>query len=188
MLSIFIGVGVFSYFMKSNGAHTVLFAIFCLVVVPVYIKAPEIAAGLNFKVGSGRVIPYRNDAEYFLHPWKMDLKNEVNPNSAEQFAIQALITVELPAIIYADSTTAAPLLLVQELHKFSKNNDIKIISSIGSTEGAPQFNEQTIDELLANRNIYVVSNIKGYCPDFLLDHERYILKSERILFKVEKKE
>lgn len=187
MLSIFIGIGVFSYFLKSNGAHTVLFAVFCLVVVPVYIKAPEIAAGLNFKIGSNRIIPYRNDAEYFLQPWKMDFRNKVNPNGAEQFAIQALITVESPAIIYADSTTAAPLLLVQESHTFSKKDDIKIVSSIGTTEGLPQFNEQTIDELLSQRNIYVVSNIKGYCPDFLLDG-RYKFKSERVLFKVEKKE
>ncbi|MBN2589542.1 MAG: DUF2723 domain-containing protein [Sedimentisphaerales bacterium] len=188
MLSIFIGIGVFSYLLESNGSHTVLFVIFCLVVVPVYIKAPEIAEGLDFKVGSGRRIPFRNDAEYFLHPWKMDVKDRMNSNDAEQFALQALISVESPAIIYADSTTAPPLLLVQELFNFSRKDDIKIISSIGTTEGAPQFNEHTIDELFSKRNIYVVSNIKGYCPDFLLDRERYKFKSERVLWKAEKKE
>ena len=186
MVSIFIGVGVFRYLLKGNGAHIYLFTLFCVVVVPAYIKAPEIAEGLNLKIGSGRKIPYRNDAEYFLYPWKMDYKDKLNPDSAEQFAIQALVSVKTPAIIYADATTAPPLLLTQELRKFSRKDEIKIISSIGTTEGAPPFNERTIDKLFSEENIYVVSNIMGYYPGFLL--KDYKLKSDGILWKVEKKD
>ncbi|MBN1973693.1 MAG: DUF2723 domain-containing protein [Sedimentisphaerales bacterium] len=180
LVSIFIGVGVFWYLLKGSEPHFIMFSIFCLVVVPAYYKAPEIARGLELKIGNDRAIPYRNTSEYFLHPWKM------NDNGAEQFALQALISVELPAIIYADATAAPPLLLMQEERKLLAGQDIKIISSIGTSEGAPEFNEQTIDKLFSERNIYVVSNMKGYCPDFLL--KRYKFEPEGVLWLAVKKE
>ena len=99
--------------------------------------------------------------------------------------MQALISVEAPAIIYADATTAPPLLLTQELWNIREGEDIKIVSSIGTTEGAPEFNERTVDKLFSEKNIYVVSNIKGYCPDFLL--EKYEFTPEGVLWRVDKR-
>jgi len=87
------------------------------------------------EINSGRKVPYRNDAKYFLYPWKMRYKGSGNYNGAEQFALQALISVESPAIIYADATAAPPLLLMQEERKLLAGQDIKIISSIGKSEG-----------------------------------------------------
>ena len=180
MISIFIGLGVFRYLLKSRGTFIFLIVILCIAVVPVYYKSPEIAKRMNYKIGSGRKIPYRNDAEYFLYPWKM------NDNSAERFAAEALMKVRTPAIIYADATTAPPLLLMQEERKMRTEEDIKIISSIGCTENSPELNAQTIDKLFSEKNIYVVSNIKGYCPDFLL--ERYKFKHEGLLWLAVNKE
>ena len=180
LMSIFIGLGVFRYLLKSRGTFIYVFAAMCLVVVPAYFKAPEIARGLNIEIGSGRKIPYRSDSEYFLRPWKM------NYNGAGQFAIEALTTVKTPAIIYADGTTAPPLLLTQEVQKVRNGEDIKIVSSAGSSDGAPEFSERTIEKLFSQRNIYVVSKIAGYCPDFLL--ERYEFETEGVLYHAVRKE
>lgn len=183
LISIYIGIGVFVYFVKSNGAYIFLFTAFCLLVVPVYMKAPEIARSLNMEINSGRKIPYRNDSEYFLYPWKMKYKGSENYNGAEQFALSALSNVTPPAIIYADSTTAPPLLMMQEVRKYRIDEDIKIISSIGTSPGAPEFNKQTIDKLISQKNIYVVSKVEGYCPDFLLT-PRFKFRSDGVLWLV----
>jgi hypothetical protein len=46
-------------------------------------------------------------------------------------------------------------------------------------------NEDTIEKLLDERGVYVVSPIKGYCPAFLL--ERYSFEPAGIIRRVVKK-
>ena len=179
MVSIFIGIGVFRYLLKSSGIGVYVLSAFCLAVVPVYIKAPELAKISHFEIGSGRRIAYRNDVTYFLYPWKM------NYNGAEKFAAEALIRVRPPAVIYADSTTAPPLLLMQDVRKLQSGKDIKIVSSIGGSKDAPQFNNNTIESLLSDRNVYVVSEMEGYCPEFLL--ERCEFAPEGVLWRAIKR-
>ena len=70
------------------------------------------------------------------------------------------------AVILADSTTAPPLLYAQQVK--SQRPDVSIMSAIADTPGAPEINEQTLDGLLTAGRIYVVSPVKGYCPDLLL--------------------
>jgi hypothetical protein len=166
MLSILIGAGTYSYLRKSSGGFY-LFTVFCIIVVPVYAMLPKIADDIGIKIGSGRKLYYRDDSTYFLYPWK------INYNGAKNFARQALYNVNPPAIIYADATAAPPLLYAQQVWKDREDEDIKIISSIGSSENSPDFNAQTIKKLMSERNIYVVSPIKGYCPDFLLRQYRF---------------
>jgi len=136
--------------------------------------APKVAKELGIESGRGRVIPYRDDYTYFLQPWKTGYRG------AERFANEALNIVEPGAIIYADGTTAPPLLYVQEVK--AKRRDVKIISRIGSSEGSPEFNEQTVGKLLSERAVYVVSPVTGYCPKFLL--ERYKFRQAGVLWKV----
>ena len=180
MISILIGAGAYGYLRKSRGG-VYLFIIFCLIVVPAYIISPKIAEGLEIEVGSGRPLPYRDDSEYFLYPWKIDYKG------AEQFAEDALFFVRPPAIIYADATAAPPLLYAREVQKKRQDYDIKIISSIGSSENAPDFNSLTIEKLMSERAVYVVSPIRGYCPDFLLGNKRYDFEQAGVLWRVVKK-
>ncbi|MBN2181726.1 MAG: DUF2723 domain-containing protein [Sedimentisphaerales bacterium] len=179
IVSILIGVGASSYLHRRNEIIVYFFAAFCLVVVPVYYISPKIAQGLEIKIGSGRKIFYRNDDTYFLWPWKTRYKG------AEQFALDALFIVEPPAVIYADATTAPPLLYAQKIMKKRPDADIKIISSIGTTENAPVLNELTIEKLLSEGNVFVVTPAKNYCPDFLL--MRYDFEPFGVLWKVVKK-
>ena len=110
----------------------------------------------------------------------------MNEDGARNFAFGALIEADAPAIIYADGTTAPPLLYVQEVWKPTTSKDIKIISSIGKSENSPEFNKKTIDKLVSENNVYVVSKEKGYCPDFL--RERYEFEREGVLWLVINKE
>ena len=180
MVSIVIAAGAYRYLRGSKvGVH--LFIIFCLIVVPAYIISPKIAEGLEIKIGSGRQLPYRNEAKYFLYPWK------INYDGAEKFANEALFFVRPPAIIYADATAAPPLLYAREVQKKRQDYDIEIISSIGKSENAPDFNALTIEKLISEKAVYVVSPIQGYCPDFLLGNRRYDFEQAGVLWRVVEK-
>jgi hypothetical protein len=129
---------------------------------------------MYLNIGMKREIPYRDNYEYFLRPWKTGYRG------AERFANEALDGVDKNAIIYADSTTAYPILLVQEIN--GKREDVRIVSDYYKGENAPVFAEETIEQLMKNSAVYVVSPVEGYCPRFLL--ERYKFKEAGVLYRV----
>ena len=151
-----------------------LIAAFSLLPVGVYAAAPDLAQRANLRIGTRQDIPYRDDYEYFLRPWRTGYRG------AERFALEALQGVEGNAIIWADITTVAPLLYVQEVK--GVRPDVWIVSGIASSEGAPPLNEGTMDTLLAEHPVYVVSQTPGYCPAFIL--EKYRLVKAGALWRV----
>jgi len=175
MASILIGVGAASFLSRRrNKIIGRAMIVLSLLPIPAYIAAPAVAERLKVMTRP-RTIPYRNDYTYFLRPWK------TGDRGAEQFAVEAFNTVEPNAVIVADATTSPPLLYVQEVK--AERPDVKIISRIGSTVGAPQLDEQTIGKLLAERAVYVVSPTKKYCPDFLLD-DRFTFQQAGPIWRV----
>jgi hypothetical protein len=60
--------------------------------------------------------------------------------------------------------------------------DVKIISDYDMSKNAPVFTKDTIAELMKNSAVYVVSPIRGYCPEFLLDNYDFVQKG--VLWKV----
>ncbi len=147
---------------------------FALLPIGVYAAAPRLAQRANVQIGTRQDIPYRNDYEYFLRPWRTGYAG------AERFATEALESVENSAIIHADSTTAAPLLYIQEVK--GVRTDVRIVSPVASSTGSPPLNEQTIATLLDEHAIYVVSQTPGYCPAFLFT--RYPLVRTGLLWRV----
>jgi hypothetical protein len=175
MVSILVGLGT-HYFISLRSRKTLAYIviIFTLLPIPAYAAVPKVAKKLGITSGRRREIPYRDDYTYFLRPWRTGYRG------AERFANEALDTVGADAVIFADNTTMPPLLYVQEVK--GRRRDVKIISNIWSSAGSPEFNERTVEKLLAERAIYVVSPVDGYCPRFLL--ERYEFKQTGILWKV----
>lgn len=170
-----IGLGTHEILSRvRNRAVPFLIAAFSLLPVGVYAVAPELAERAKLRIGTRQDIFYRDDYEYFLCPWKTGC------TGAERFATEALETAENNAIVWADITTVAPLLYVQEVKGLRP--DVKIVSGIACTEGAPAVNEQTIAALLAERPIYVVSRTAGYCPAFII--EKYRLVKAGVLWRV----
>jgi hypothetical protein len=148
--------------------------VFSFLPVAVYAAAPSVAEKMRLDLGTRGDVPYRNDYEYFLQPWKTGYKG------AERFAEEALDTVESDAVICADSTTVAPLLYVQEVK--GKRPDVRIAYGTVSSRDAPEVNEETIRRLLEEVAVYVVSSKPGFCPPFILDS--YELAQAGVLWRV----
>ncbi len=186
MVSIFVGLGAYFFLEKINcpvvslsnpKVFAVLVLLFGFLPVVVYTVAPAWAEKMQLNLGTRNNVPYRNDYKYFLQPWKTGYRG------AERFADEALDAVENNAIICADSTTVAPLLLVQEIK--GRRPDVKVVSGVISSKNAPSFNEHTIEQLLRDRAVYVVSRQAEYCPSFVLDN--YNLVQVGHLWRVVKK-
>ncbi len=175
MGSVVIGVGAYEIVRRWKVAGPAMLAL-SLLSIPAYVAAPTIAERAGVTSGRAREIPYRNDYKYFLRPWKTGYRG------AERFADEVLGAVEQGAIIVcsSDATTAGPLLYAQEVR--GRRPDVKIISEFGKNEAAPNVDEQTIDAVLAEAAVYVVSPVRGYCPVFLL--ERYDFKAEGLVWRV----
>jgi len=67
-----------------------------------------------------------------------------------------------------------------------KRPDVKIVSGVIKSENAPRFDEQTIEQLLKERAVYVVSHRPRYCPAFVLDN--YDLVPAGVLWRVVERE
>ncbi|UCC98166.1 MAG: DUF2723 domain-containing protein [Phycisphaerales bacterium] len=171
VVSILMGAG--TYWLRKRISHkAVAFLVLFFSVLPVgiYTTAPTLAARMHLNIGTRGNIPYRNDYKYFLQPWKTGY------HGAERFANQALDGAAENAVIYADVTTVAPLLLAR------RRPDVAIVSGTVNSKEAPQLNEHTIARLLRNRPIYVVSPRRQYCPEFVL--KNYDLAQDGILWRV----
>ncbi len=179
IVSIFVGLGAYLLQRRINRKILVyLVLLFAFVPVGVYAAVPALAEKMQFSLGTSREIPYRNDYKYFLTPWKTGY------HGAERFADEALDVVENNAVIYADGTTVYALLLAQQVG--GKRRDVTIVSGHGSVNNLKEYDGKRIDKLFAERAVYVVSPVAGYCPKFLL--ERYDFTKAGVLYRaVEKK-
>ncbi len=156
--------------------RAVLYAVaaFSLLPVVVYAAAPRAARRLNLQMPTRQNVPYRDDYEYFLQPWKTRYRG------AERFAEEALEAAEAGAVIYADTTTVGPLLYTQEVK--CKRLDVSIVTGIVSGAGAPSYGAQTFESLIRSRPCYVTSVDAGYCPPFILD--KYDFVQAGVLWRV----
>jgi hypothetical protein len=167
VVSILIGLG--TYILQGRINHRVfapLVLLFSLFSVGVYATAPTLAKKMQLNIGTRDDIPYRDDYKYFLQPWKTGYRG------AERFADEALGLVENNAVIYADGTAVGPLLYAQQVKE--KRSDVKVISGDVSSKDALEFSEHTIQQLLQDRSVYVVSREAGYCPAFVLNNYDFI--------------
>ncbi len=179
LAAILIGVG-FNLLISLPNQQIAAYLVFILALLPIptYIIAPVIAEKMQFGLATKRKIAYRNEYIWFLRPWR------TGSCSPERFANEVFSAVDDNAVIWADTTTVPPLLYFQEVR--GRRGDIKIISGLISSEGSPEFNERTIEKLLGERAVYVVSPIDGYCPDFLI--ERYSFVPSGIIWRVVEKQ
>ncbi|HPS54658.1 MAG TPA: DUF2723 domain-containing protein [Sedimentisphaerales bacterium] len=175
MVSVFIAAGVKMVADKIKGkALLTLIFVCCFIPVPVYAVLPEIAKAVDLKIGTKRVLPYRDDYKFFLQPWQTGYRG------AERFANEALDQVEKDAIIFADGTTVYPLLLTQKIT--GKRKDVTILSNHGRIDSLKKMDKNTIGEKILAASAYVVSPIEGYCPGFIL--ENYDFVEAGVLFRV----
>jgi Protein O-mannosyl-transferase TMEM260-like len=158
----------------QHKAFPVLVAGLALLPVAVYAVAPAVAARANLAPTTRGDIPYRDDMTYFLQPWK------IGYTGAERFAREVLEMVPADAVIYADTTTVAPLLYAQEVQ--GQRPDVWIITGLVRSGGAPHYDKDTFRHLIDHRPVYVTSHRPGYCPPFVLG--TYDLAKSGLLWRV----
>ena len=180
LTAIFIGLGAYVFLEKFKSKEwPFLLVIFSLFTIPVYMYAPVLAERENISLGVKRQIPYRNEYTYFLVPWQM------NNDGPMHFATEALNIAEPDSMILADGTPVYALWYVQQFDYLRK--DAAVLSRHGSYENPlPYPDESNFDKLFKEKTIYVVSPVKGYCPEFILDN--YSFEKAGVLHKVVEKQ
>ena len=151
--------------------------VFILALLPigVYGVVPVVVERMQVNMGTNRQIPYRNDYTYFLRPWQ---GGNYGPSL---FAEDVLKSVEDNAAIIADGTTVYSLWYAQRVKNI--NSEVIVLSSHGDYKNRIDFpTAESISRLLAEKQVYVVLPVKGYCPDFLLDN--YSFKEAGSLYQV----
>ncbi len=91
-----------------------------------------------------RHLPFRDEARYWLLPWKQ------NETSAQQFAAAVFNQVEPGALIWPDSTSVYPLMTWQRLNK--ARPDVAI-----QHHGHPIAKPEALRQVIHERPVYVVS-------------------------------
>ena len=167
MITIAAAIGVARLARHSiDRRNLVLTACILSIFVPpmLYATLPTLLRNLGVTVLRKRSLPFRNETRYWLMPWKN------NENSAEMFARTTLGVAKPNAIIIAGSTSYYPLAVVQKVYSIRK--DVLVLGS----EPWPIPRPATRKELkaflsaVANRPVYAISNIKGYCPETLIPY------------------
>ncbi|MHC4216170.1 MAG: hypothetical protein ACYSWP_22680, partial [Planctomycetota bacterium] len=175
LASIMVGLG--SHYLSvrvSRKGLMCLLLVLAFLPVGVYAAVPSLAKSMGLNLGTRRAVPYRDEYKYFLQPWRTGY------HGAQQFASEALESVEPNAAIYADNTTLYPLLCVQQIK--TKRMDVQILSHRNIGESPIFLNESLASELVAGPGLYVVTPLKPYSPDFLLDGYDFVERG--VLWKV----
>jgi hypothetical protein len=99
----------------------------------------------------------------------------------ERFATEALSGAAQDSIILADGTTVYPLWYIQQVKGLRQ--DVKIVSAHGDYKSPINYpDSDTFADIISSSPVYVVSPVKGYVPDWLLDN--YNFKESGVLYRV----
>ena len=164
-LVVSLGVATIQQRVRHRVLPVVVMAL-ALLPIGVYATVSALATSMNLSLGTRGDVPYRDDTSYFLQPWKTGY------DGADRFAREALESLPADAVVYADTTTVAPLLLAQEVRGLRP--DVWVITGLVRTAGAPIYKEGIFRELMEVRPVYVTSRRRGYCPPFMLDQYDFV--------------
>lgn len=176
LVSCFIGVGICEFLRyNTKKIFVILIFLFSFSTVAVYGIVPQLAERFEINLGTKRNIPYRNEYIYFLRPW------QTGNNAPQLFATDVLNSVEEDAVLMADGTTVYALWYIQEINRVKRG--VKVISEHGDYQNPIEFpTEENFGNLLAGKNVYVVSPVAGYCSSFVL--KKYDFVKAGIIYRV----
>jgi len=140
-----------------------------------YANASSLANLLKINTHRTRELPFRDEARYWLVPWKH------NERSAELFAAAAFKQASPDGIIIPDSTSLYPLLLVQ--HRDDIGHEVTIQFS-GQPLPPYKQNPSAFRTVLGNRPLYVTTIAPGYIPTSLLQDAKFAKEKDEVLYRV----
>lgn len=156
LLAVFGGLGLGGMERRFGRKAVYLLGVLSLlaaVALPAF--GPVLLERLGVTVSQTRELPYRNEARYWMRPWKCDER------SAERFSREALETAAGRSAVFVDSTVFYPLDLASRLAPVAEN-DLYLVkrSEIGDF--------QALSKAVGDRLFYILAPEKGYVPDWLL--------------------
>jgi hypothetical protein len=159
---VFIALGA-DWLLEKYGSRKLGILILILALLPIgsYFITPKIAREYYKPLALRRQRPYRDEYTYWLVPWKTGYRG------AERFATEVLESVEKNAVVYAYNTDVHAMLYMQEVKCLRP--DVKIVSGHDHSENAPEFNSDSVEQIMAKGPLYITSNRLGYYPGFLND-------------------
>ncbi|MCA9243139.1 MAG: DUF2723 domain-containing protein [Phycisphaerales bacterium] len=158
MIAILIGIGAVQIRWRPWIRQLAMAAAFMPIVVYYYL--PNVASRLKLAELERREVPYRNDYEYFLWPWKTLY------DGAERFGRAAVEEAPAGAFLILDSTTVRPLHYLQSTEGFPK--ELTVWPPLDGEASTP--NDAMLETIAASGRLFVVSPVRGYVPEWLLNH------------------
>lgn len=171
LCSIWLGIGAGGF--AKDKLCKVAILLFTVLPVFVYSALPRIVEYFGIDFGYRAPIPYRDEARYFLLPWKSGYRGP-------ELLVEEVFS-QLPenSIIIADSTAMRPFVYYKLV--YGRRPDVKIVNDL-----YVGLDEKTrlvfLEDLLRFRSVYVVRPYRRYCPDWILDN--FELRKEGPLYKV----
>ena len=151
--AVWLGIGCATTQLSTKvRAVLLVVGVVCQLTTPLALCAIATHAGIK----PARELPFRLDISYWLLPWKQ------NETSAQQFVDEVGKMLHDNDVLITDSTSAHPLMAMQAIRKTPTT--WRLISP---------YSGETEEDLLAlarqhDGHIFVVSPIRGYTPDVLL--------------------
>lgn len=176
LTAVYIGVGVGAARWTRRWPAVLGLLVLLAAVVPTYVVMMRTARARGFPLRAGgrmHEIPYRDAYRYYLLPWQ---HTQTGPR---RFVEEAFERLPERAALFADSTTAPPLVYVQEVE--GRRPDILLatrgtLPAYLSEEETARYwhaDRNLLDDLAAaGRRVFLVSDQAGYMPDWMEEHTR----------------
>jgi len=176
LTAVYVGVGVGAAgWTRRRPALLVLLALVAAV-APTYGLMTRVARARQFPLRAGRPmheVPYRDAYRYYLLPWQ---QTQTGPR---RFVDEVFTRLPQRAVLFADSTTAPPLVYAQEVE--GRRPDLRLVTkgtlpaylSEDESRGYWDAKRSLLEALTAEgRRVFVVSDQAGYMPAWMETHTR----------------
>jgi len=170
-LSIWLAIGFANFILMKPRWK---FAVFTMAFIPLPVYAFLPAIVLHFKPNFAHPpIPYRNEAQYFFHPWKTGY------DAPERLVHDVFELADPNAVILADSTSIRPFQYIQLTQNLRP--DLTITESL--YDDVPEDRRiELLVQTLNTRQVFIIRPYPGYAPAWIL--KNFTLQPTGPIFQV----
>lgn len=174
VFSILVGVGC-QWLLHDKRKMLSVVLLLSFITIPLYASISLFTGRFNFRINAGRDIPYRDEVEWFLQPWRNGYRG------AERFALEALAALPDDGVLVADGTTVYALWYIQTVK--GHYSEKTVLSDHPNYPGPDVCRDkESFDDMIAEHPVYVVSPVAGYSPEYIL--KNYDVEPAGVIWKV----
>lgn len=160
MIAVLIGLGAGEAARRWPKTRPLIVAL-ALLPAPTYAVLPFVARPLKLLPQAGREMPYRDNYDFFLHPWKTGYRGP------ERFVEELVGGLPDDSLLIADATAVRPVHYFQLTGRW--NPRVAVWRPLHAPNAAPPPERDVVESFLSRGGVFVVSNARVYCPDLIID-------------------